>query len=61
MLFYFLLSRKSINFEEIFKINDMDKTYLNNVGQKQRKHVVRWANGMDGSIFGKLFLLESIV
>ena len=33
MLFYFLLSRKSINFEEIFKINDMDKTYLNNVDQ----------------------------
>lgn len=28
----------------------MDKTYLNNVGQKQRKHVVRWANGMDGFI-----------
>ena len=50
MLFYFLLSRKSINFEEIFKINDMDKTYLNNVGQKQRKHVVRWANGMEGFI-----------
>lgn len=50
MLFSFLLSRKSINFEEIFKINDMDKTYLNNVDQKQRKHVVRWANGMEGFI-----------
>lgn len=28
----------------------MDKTYLNNVGQKQRKYVVRWANGMEGFI-----------
>lgn len=28
----------------------MDKTYLNNVDQKQRKHVVRWANGMEGFI-----------
>lgn len=28
----------------------MDKTYLNNIGQKQRKYVVRWANGKEGFI-----------
>lgn len=50
MLFYFLLSRKSSNFEEIFKFIVIMNFYIDYVCLKRRKKIVRWANKEEGWI-----------
>ena len=50
MLFYFLLSIKSSNFEEIFKFIVIMNFYIDYVCLKRRKKIVRWANKEEGWI-----------